>query len=296
MPIHQHSLEAIGRVAVPGGWIQFRDYRPHGTQAASEMPLIVTHGGPGGSSIGLYDALHALADRRPVIFYDQLGSKDSPASLTEDQMTLARFAQEPLHLMDALGLHRASLLGHSWGGSVMTAFALNHPDRVQTMVLSSPLLSTQRWIADCNRLLAAIKTIDIKGASVEDAFNQRHFCRTLPVPPTLLKEQARSNRTLYEQMWGPSEFSHQGLLNDLDFFPRLQELKMPTLLLCGDHDTATPNTLTEACSRIGPHARVQVLSNAGHKSYIDQNDAYLNAVEQFLQHFAASQDEEPSSP
>lgn len=294
MAIHQHSLETVDRVAVPGGWIQFRDYRPHDTEAAKGLPLIVTHGGPGGSSIGLYDALHALADRRPVIFYDQLGSKDSPASLTEDQMTLARFAQEPLLLMDALGLQRASLLGHSWGGSVMTAFALNHPDRVQSLVLSSPLLSTERWIADCNRLLAAIQTIDFKGVSVEDVFNQRHFCRTLPVPPTLLREQARSNRTLYEQMWGPSEFSHEGLLKDLDFFPRLHELTAPTLLLCGDHDTATPNTLIEACSRIGPHARVQVLSNAGHKTYIDQNDAYLTAVEQFLQNGATSLDEEPS--
>ena len=66
-------------------------------------------------------------------------------------------------------------------------------------------------------------------------------------------------------------------------------------MLCGDHDTATPNNLIEASSRIGPHGRVQVLPNAGHKTYIDQNDAYLTAVEQFLQNGATRHDEEPSS-
>ena len=80
--INQHSLENVDRVAVPGGWIQFREYQPHDDLAAAGVPLIVTHGGPGGSSTGLYDALHGLADHRPVIFYDQLGSKNSPANLT----------------------------------------------------------------------------------------------------------------------------------------------------------------------------------------------------------------------
>ena len=281
--INQHSLENVDRVAVPGGWIQFREYQPHDALAAARVPLIVTHGGPGGSSTGLYDALHELADERPVIFYDQLGSKNSPANLSHHQMTLERFAQEPLHLIDALDLKRASLLGHSWGGSVMTAFALNHPEKVHALVLSSPLLSTRRWISDCNRLLAAITPDSRHNNSIEDIFNQRHFCRTTPLPPMLVNEQKRNNRELYEHMWGPSEFSHQGVLGDLDFFPRLHELTAKTLLICGEHDTATPETLEAARSRIGDHAHVAVLANAGHKSYIDQNRAYLNTVKEFLQ-------------
>ena len=74
MGINRHSLEAVKTVSVEGGSIELRLYRPHCIQAAERSPLLLTHGGPGGSSVGLYDALHPLADERPTIFYDQLGS------------------------------------------------------------------------------------------------------------------------------------------------------------------------------------------------------------------------------
>ncbi len=283
MAINRHSLEAVCQVEVPGGQIEARLYCPHDGKAASALPLIVTHGGPGGSSVGLYDALHPLADQRTVVFYDQLGSHGSPAELSEEQMCLDRFAVEPLALMQTLGLKRATLLGHSWGGSVVTAFALNNPSRVCGLVLSSPLLSTQRWIEDCNGLLKAMPQHELSGTSLEDAFNRRHFCRTNPPPATLAREQARSNQALYEQMWGPSEFSHQGLLGDLDLLPSLHRIHAPTLLLCGEHDTATPTTMEEAQRLIGKNASVAVLPDAGHKSYIDQTESYINVVQAFLQ-------------
>ena len=282
MAINRHSLEAVYQVPVPGGQIEARLYWPHDGAAAEAIPLIVTHGGPGGSSVGLYDALHPLADQRPVLFYDQLGSHGSPAQLSQEQMCLDRFAAEPLALMQTLELERAALLGHSWGGSVVTAFALNNPSRVGGLVLSSPLLSTQRWIDDCNGLLKAMPHHQLSGSALEEAFNRRHFCRTTPPPATLVREQARSNQALYKRMWGPSEFSHQGLLGELDFFPSLHRIQAPTLLLCGEHDTATPATMEEARRTIGPNASVAVLPDAGHKSYIDQTDAYIDVVQTFL--------------
>ena len=135
---------------------------------------------------------------------------------------------------------------------------------------------------DCNELLKAIPQHELSGTELEDAFNRRHFCRTNPPPATLAREQARSNKALYQQMWGPSEFSHQGLLGELDFFPSLHRINAPTLLLCGEHDTATPKTMKEAQCRIGNNASVAVLADAGHKSYIDQADPYVNVVQAFL--------------
>ncbi|QNJ25370.1 esterase family protein [Synechococcus sp. SYN20] len=113
MAINRHSLEQVQFVSVDGGAIQVRVYQPHADKALMRTPLLVTHGGPGGSSIGLYDALNQLADQRPVIFYDQLGSISSPAELSPKQMTLERFASEPLQILDQLHLKRVHLLGHS---------------------------------------------------------------------------------------------------------------------------------------------------------------------------------------
>ena len=90
-------------------------------------------------------------------------------------MTLDRFASEPLEILNQLRIERAALLGHSWGGSVMTQFCLNHPERVSALVLSSPLLSTRRWVEDCNGLVDQIhaELSDIDDISTE--FEQSTF-------------------------------------------------------------------------------------------------------------------------
>ena len=282
MAINDHSLEAVRDVAVDGGIIEIRLYRPHCQQAAERIPLLITHGGPGGSSVGLYDALHPLANLRPTIFYDQLGSFASPAHLVPAQMTLQRFSTEPLRILEDLGIPSAHVFGHSWGGSVMTQFCLDHPDRVRSLLLSSPLLSTQRWIDDCNQLIKTIQLELGESVDLEEEFERRHFCRSSSSSEVLQCERLRSNSELYEQMWGPSEFQHQGMLSDLDFFPRFEQLKTPTLLICGEHDTATPKTMRAAKSAIGDRAQVKILSDAGHKTYLDRNQEFIDVLNEFL--------------
>ena len=284
MGINRHSLEAVRTVSVDGGCIELRCYRPHCAEAADRIPLLITHGGPGGSSVGLYDALHPLADQRPTIFYDQLGSFASPADLLPEQMTLRRFATGPLCILDHLGIARAHVFGHSWGGAIMAQFCLNHPDRVAALLLSSPLLSTQRWMADCNQLIKTIQRELGESVNLEMEFERRHFCRSdqKSDQDAVRCERQRSNHKLYQQMWGPSEFRHQGMLSDLDLFPSIQNVTKPTLLICGEHDTATPQTLQDAASIIGDRARLEVLMNAGHKTYLDRNRAFIAVVNDFL--------------
>ena len=284
MGINRHSLEAVRTVSVEGGCIELRCYQPHGGEAADRIPLLITHGGPGGSSVGLYDALHPLADQRPTIFYDQLGSFASPADLLPEQMTLKRFATEPLCILDQMGIARAHVFGHSWGGAVMTQFCLNYPDRVAALLLSSPLLSTQRWIADCNQLINNIQRDLGESVDLEMEFERRHFCRSDQGSDqdAVRRERQRGNNKLYQQMWGPSEFQHQGMLSELDLFPSLENVSNPTLLICGEHDTAKPQTLQDARSMLGVRARLEVLKDAGHKTYIDRNQAFIAVVKDFL--------------
>ena len=284
MGINRHSLEAVRTVSVDGGCIELRYYQPHDAEAADRIPLLITHGGPGGSSVGLYDALHPLADQRPTIFYDQLGSFASPADLLPEQMTLKRFASEPLSILDRLGIARAHLFGHSWGGAVVTQFCLDHPDRVAALLLSSPLLSTQRWIDDCTQLFKNIQRELGESVNFEMEFERRHFCRSDQESDqdALRCERQRGNNKLYQTMWGPSEFQHHGMLNDLDLFPSLQNFSNPTLLICGEYDTATPKTMREVKSIIGNRARLEILNNAGHKTYIDRNQDFIAVVNDFF--------------
>lgn len=281
---------------VPGGAVHYRCYEPADAAAARRTPLVMIHGGPGGSHGNMHAALHLLAEQRPLIFYDQLGSHFSPAIMTPDLMTVGRFASELPSLLDHLHLEKAAILGHSWGGTVALECALACPQRSAALILSSPLIGTARWTADCAKLLARlpgqyadiVKTCEENGATdspeyaaADAAFSDRHFCRTTPLPDSLAKDLKKTNRLVYAAMWGPSEFSCKGSLRDIDYFPRLRDIAAPALLICGEYDMATPETMAQAQAMM-KNARLSVLPGAGHVPYYDANDAYRTAVSSFL--------------
>lgn len=297
MGINKHSEEKSGQVKVDGGKVGYRYYEPHNKKYKDRAPLVLVHGGPGGSHIGMYDALNALADTRPLIGYDQLGSYLSTTKKMDlDLMTVERFAEEPRYLLDALKVDKAVLLGHSWGGVVIGEFALKYPDRIAGLIFSAPLLSTQRWVDDCQKLLSAlpkdvqqtIRECEANGTTDSQAykeadkiFSKRHFARAAKVPSSVSASGRRTNKHIYNTMWGPSEFTHSGALGDYDMFPRLNEIKAPTLFICGEYDTATPATMKAAQAEVaGSH--VHVVKDAGHALITDDNRDYIRAVKSFL--------------
>jgi proline iminopeptidase len=82
-------------------------------------------------------------------------------------------------------------------------------------------------------------------------------------------------------MWGPSEFTHTGTLGDLNLFPKLKNIKVPTMIITGEYDTATPSYMYEVQKQI-KDSEVHIVPNAGHGSFYDDNKFYLKAVKQFL--------------
>ncbi len=104
-------------LAVPGGRVW---YRIVGSGRAT--PLLVLHGGPGASSIYLH-SLEALADERPVVFYDQLGGGKSNRPDDPARWTTERFLAELAAVRAQLGLRRVHLIGHSWGATLAAEHA-----------------------------------------------------------------------------------------------------------------------------------------------------------------------------
>ncbi len=298
MSVMKHFLEKTGMVAVEGGEIAYRLYVPVASDKEIATPLIFSQGGPGGCGMAAYDRIHPLANDRPVLFYDQLGSYYSPADLKPEHMRLERFASEIGCLMDALGFEKAHLLGQSFGAAIMTQYTVFNPDRVAGLILSGPYLSTSRWIADCHILLqelpeemqATIKRCEADGLTDSDAYKEansffwkKHVHRRDPSPDNMdyYRRKGLHNDALYNQMWGPSEFTCTGTLKDMDLFPYLHEIKVPTRLICGEFDTARQETVRDAASRI-ERADVIVLPSSGHSGAVDSRDDYLAAVQSFF--------------
>jgi proline iminopeptidase len=99
--------------------------------------IIVLHGGPGADYRYLYP-LKALADEYLVVFYDQRGTGLSPR-VPSEQITLQGFLDDLDAFVTAYGKGRpVSLVGHSWGAMLASAYAGAHPNKVDKLVLAEP--------------------------------------------------------------------------------------------------------------------------------------------------------------
>lgn len=118
-------------------------------------PLLLIHGLFGsGENLGMIARL--LADRFQVINVDLRNHGRSGHS---DELSYSLMAADLAETMDALGLSRAAVLGHSMGGKAAMQLALTYPERVSKLVLAdiSPVVSLSRHLG----ILSALNSIDL---------------------------------------------------------------------------------------------------------------------------------------
>lgn len=279
-----------GHVEMPGGRVW---YRVVGTGPGT--PLVLLHGGPGASSYYL-DPLAALGDDRPVVFYDQLGAGRSDHITDTTLMTVAHYVAELDSLRRALKLERFHLLGHSWGTMLGTEYALAHPDAVKSLILASPALSTARWLADADTLLATLPdslqriiarheadgTFDApEYQSAVMAYYHRYLSRRDPWTPETDTTFAQLGIAVYGYMWGPSEFTGTGTLRDFDVTDSVGMIRVPTLFTTGEYDEARPVTVRYYASLI-PNAEVAMIPGAAHLTMQDSPEQNIRIVREFL--------------
>jgi proline iminopeptidase len=277
-----------GYAAVPGGRIW---YRVVGNGPGT--PLVVLHGGPGTPSYYLA-SLGGLGADRPVIFYDQLGAGRSDQSTDTTLWRIERFMAELDSLRAHLDLREIHLLGHSWGAMLATDYILAKPKGVRSLILASPVISTARWEADADTLIATLPD------SVQRAIATHEAARTYTAPayqaavqayyarfltrrggPEVDSTFAHFNEGLYGYMWGPSEFTATGTLRNYDRTSRLAELGLPVLYTAGEFDEARPSTVAYFQS-LTPGAQFALIPGSAHLTTIDAPEAFADTVSRFL--------------
>lgn len=275
-----------GYVTVTGGRIWYQIIG-----AGDATPLLTLHGGPGWPHDSL-EPLAALADVRPIIFYDQLGCGKSDRPDDSSLWHIDRFVEEVELLRQMLSLERMSLLGHSWGTMLAVDYALAQPARIEKLVLSSPALSIPRWIADASHYVSALpdemreaveqgRTEDEVYQAAEKEFSHRHFCRLDPRPEAMQRAGQGFSAQVYQTMWGPNEFVASGNLKDYDRTDRLGDINASTLFLCGRYDEATPAT-TAYYSGLMPNSSLIVFEQSAHVPQFEEETSYIQAVRDFL--------------
>ncbi|NSW85324.1 MAG: proline iminopeptidase-family hydrolase [Syntrophobacteraceae bacterium] len=284
--------ESTGLVSVPGGRIW---YRVMGEDRTG-IPLLALHGGPGAAHFYL-QTLGALADERPVIFYDQLGCGNSDRPDDLSLWTVQRFVEELDGVRQALNLGRVHIFGQSWGTMLAVDYLLTlRPRGVASLVLAGPCLSVSRFIADQRayiqdfpeKIRRAVEVAEARkefdSAEYQEAmmaFYRRHVCRLDPWPDCLQQTVEGLNQAVYRHMWGPSEFTVTGVLRDYERVGRLREINIPVLFTCGRYDEASPATTAYYSAEL-PGSELAVIEDSSHEHHLEKPEQFVAVVRDFL--------------
>jgi L-proline amide hydrolase len=287
------------------GLLRYREYetwyRVTGELAAGPAPLVVLHGGPGCTHDYLENLTDLARSGRPVIHYDQLGSGRS-THLTDrgaDFWTIELFLDELDNLLQELGIDADyHLLGQSWGGMLAAEHAVRRPKGLRSLVLSNSPASMALWSSEATVLrskmdpqVAAVldeheeagTTSDPAYLAATQVYYDEHVCRVLPNPPELLRTMAfmQEDSTVYNTMNGPNEFHCVGTLRDWSIVERAHAIGVPTLLLSGRHDEATPGTVQPFFDAISG-AQWEIFEDSSHMPFIEERSRYMDVVDTFL--------------
>jgi proline iminopeptidase len=285
-----HLTPSEGYVNVTGGRVWYRI-----VGSGSRTPLLVVNGGPGNSS-HYVKPLSALADERPVIFYDQLGCGRSDRPDDTTLWRIERFVEEIAQVRKALGLEEVHLYGHSWGAMLAVDYMLTKPKGIESLILGSPPLSISRWFQDADTLLATLPDSIQKVVRAGERENKRNtpeyqsalmfylqqfVARKLPWSLDLDSCNSQSSSAIYVYMWGPSEFQCGGKLCDYDCTAELCAIKVPVLFTAGQFDAVRPQTMKYYQSLV-PGSELAILANCAHLTMHDDSAAYNGIIREFL--------------
>jgi L-proline amide hydrolase len=293
-------LSAEG-VAPFGGYETW--YRIEGELDGGPAPLVTLHGGPGATHDYLLSLVDLARDGRAVVFYDQLGNGRSthlPERMGDgDFWTPALFVRELHNLVEHLGIaSRHHVLGQSWGGFLAQEYALTQPPGLRSLVLANTAASFPDFLAEANRLRtelppdieATLRKHEEAGTTADPeymkactVFYGRHVCRLPEWPPEIVRafDAIEADPTVYHTMNGPSEFHVVGSIKYWQAKDRLGEIRVPTLVVSGRHDEATP-ALQETLAKGIAGSEQAILEESSHMPFWEERERWMSVVGEFL--------------
>jgi len=258
--------------------------------SAAGRPLIMVNGGPGfdHNYVLCSDAWDTIAKRRRVVFYDQRGNGRSGALAKDQTCTVADQIADLEALRAELQVDKIDLLGHSWGGYLVMAYAARHPEHVAHLVIvdsASPKWTDTDFIfkyvfPEGTDRQGAFDFYDALGDSVSGARSMLEYFGMLFVS-TEKRDEYLSRAADYHYTRSVNEILNTDL-NRLDMWPVLPSLTMPTLVVTGRYDiNVAPSTAWKIHKAI-PGSKWKVFEKSGHLPYFEEPEDFVRTVDDFL--------------
>ncbi len=272
-----------------GTWVRYVELNPTG-----ETTLVFVHG------LGSYlkfwryqlDAFAAKGFRVVAVDLLGYGKSDKPATFS---YTMEAQAQVLREFFGVAGIERPVLVGHSMGGQTALSYAIQYPEQLRALVLTSPAGFETFTPAEKAWFRRVFSTALIKGTSeygVWGSVAEGNFATWRPEFEWLIEERVQfvGNRDFDRYAYANVRSVH-GLLDNEFVRENLAKVEVPTFIVHGDSDRLIPNRFFHAgftrdvmeVGRAGiPSATLVELAGCGHTVQMDCAEAYNAAVDKFL--------------
>lgn len=224
-----------------------------------------------------------LEERFQVITFDNrgVGQTDKPAGPYSASM----LAGDTVGLLDHLGVERAVVMGHSMGGFIAQALALEHPQRVNKLILASTNFGGPRHVPVTAEALAILS--DLKS---DPLTRLRNGIVVSTAPGFAERQPERIQNWLDWRVANPLDVAgYQAqmgigialLTEAATFEQKLPSISAPTLILFGAHDKVVPPANADLLAKQIPGSRIHILSEAGHFFPLEVPEEAAQVVIQF---------------
>jgi proline iminopeptidase len=265
-------------------------------------PVVLIPGGPGNSHIYLTPWFDELAKHHTVIYFDAFGRGNSDKAKDSTEYSFKRDVEDLEGLRKALGFDKWTVLGHSYGGMVAQAYALEYPNSVDKLILSDTFYSGEMWQENDDNsnneirnqypeVWAKIEKLREEGYNSSSQEHQAAYS----VPSGLLyfydasnagkmkADTGYSQQVYYTIVGYDGDFIIGSDIAKLDFRTKLKNLTMPVLIIEGRFDRVAVPRYSIKYKGYAPQAKFVMFEKSGHNPYLEEKDKYFELLNDFLQ-------------
>ncbi|MFI5153244.1 MAG: proline iminopeptidase-family hydrolase [Chitinophagales bacterium] len=266
-----------------------------------KIKVLLLHGGPGFS----HDYFECFEDFLPrqgieIYYYDQLGCGNSDIPTDTSLWNISRYVEEVEQVRKGLNLENFYLLGHSWGSMLAMEYLDKYQTHVKAAVLSNMTAGIQSYIPYAEELKK--KFLTARDIAIYDSLDKlklynspdyqnllmtklyaHTICQLPPEnwPEPIMRAFKKANQSIYIQMQGVDEFHITGNFKNWEFWDRLPNIKVPTLVIGGMFDEMNPEDMKKE-GRLIPNSRTFLCPNGSHMSMYDDQQNYFTNLIAFL--------------
>ncbi|MCB2179577.1 alpha/beta hydrolase [bacterium] len=235
-----------------------------------ETPAVVLIHGAGGTHMHWPYNLRRLNNHR--VFAPDLPGHGKSSGL--GKQSVDKYAETIAEWMEAVGIDRALIIGHSMGGAIAQSLAINFPHKVTGLIL----IGTGAKLTVSQELLDKLSIPSSTPAAIDQVIQWSWNPNTDKKLLKQVREQMMKIRSavIYGDFLA---------CNNFDLTRKIDQIEVPTLVIVGENDKMTPLHINKQLESKIPTAKMAVISDCGHMVMLENPEAVADEVFGFIQTF-----------